>query len=104
MLSELEIKILTLIWTKKRNLIRLELWLTINWFSGKLKKLKELWYTKIQWYWWSWCTCYLSEGNPYCDCDWSPYVWRFTTISEKWKDYLKEKWIVREEIPLEYIY
>lgn len=88
-LSDLECQVLQKIKTwMKKNFIILDLSITQSWINKIFKKFKKLWFTKIKWYGWSWCNCILSENQNHCDCEWSPYVWRFTSISEKWEDYL----------------
>lgn len=88
-LSELEIKVLKLVkQTMRRKYIISELALTYRWAQRIFKKLKELGYTRIQGFWWSWCTCKFNESKNHCDCDGSPEVWRHTVVSEKWNEFL----------------
>lgn len=82
-------EILTMInqWYVPR-VIEYKLNIPIHSIRKELKKAKELWYTKVQWYGWSWCTCTLSENQCYCDCEWSPFVWRRTVLTKQWIEYI----------------
>lgn len=81
----LKIKVLDYInkWYSKTR-IKVDLAITYKWIERIYKELKEWWYTKIQWFWWSWCTCMFTENCNHCECDWNPYVWRMTVPTEKW--------------------
>lgn len=75
-------------WATPR-IIEFRLNIPIHRIRKVLAEAKLLWYTTIYSYGWSGCTCKFNESVNWCECDWSPFVWRQTVMTEKWMEYLK---------------